>query len=329
MIPNTIDMVQRGIDWLYGAISMRLNALSYRNAAMPAILLVEGATDEQFIRPFLAKHILCTIGDGSLAGDPPNAKAAILGIVRGVDKFKTLLRFNSAWKDVKVFGMVDRDYDAPSSYDREKYLFVTDTHDLETLVVSTDRDVFDRISGCTIPASDLKKSLYMAYQVGCVVKVFRGAGITVRRIMSAHSEVAYSEMFLPDWRISLRKALSCATGETAVNSVKFKKQAERLAKDKRLRRYLDADMCWKDSLDSFDEGNVKDLWDNVNGHDLMTLLRYLNAGVANWFQPKSFFLKSGHPDRAFEMVLIQTYDKERFKSTKMYGRMAEAGVLAG
>lgn len=328
MSNRTIDTVQRGVDWLYGAISMRLNALSYRNADDRMILLVEGATDEQFIKQFLSKNVFCVIGDGSLVGDPPNVKESILAIIHGVESFKPLLRLNAKWDKVKVFGMVDRDYDLPVSYEREKCLFATDTHDLETLVVSTDRDVFGRISGCAIPEHDVKKALFMAYQIGLLVGVFRDHGIAVRSILSAHSEVAYSEMFLPDWRISLRKTLSYATGKKAVNSAKFKKSIEQLARDKRLRRNLGEDLCWKYGFDDFDEGAVEDMWDNINGHDILSLLRYLNADVANRFQPNAFFRESGHPDRAFEMALINAYKKGNFTSTRMFAKMNDAGVLA-
>ena len=146
------------------------DSISFQNNKK-RLLLVEGTTDKDFIERITNKNdVYCVTPNNSVDSAPINNKEAIVQALFGLfrpeilDKTdqQNVRKLKEKVKDL-VFGMVDLDYDDPSSYEPMPWLFVTDTHDLETLLLSTAEDLVRRLK---IPEDYSKKAYYLAYQLG-------------------------------------------------------------------------------------------------------------------------------------------------------------------
>lgn len=325
--------------------NLEMKARSHRltlKKEIKKILIVEGSTDYRFInkKSPLCDDVFCTIAKEI---DPNfNYKELILSAVEGWPNFYPILMPKDL-KNWKVFGMVDMDFDDVNKLKNTAKLFITDTHDLETLMLSTERDILQKIKGCKIEHKDVKKALFMAYQLGKMRQLFSSdeflGEIPFKKGLSAKNgeEVEYSSFFNNDYQILLNDLIShlYTKANKAISTAKEKRLLRQLSKDKSIKNDLDKDKKdkedkeekwkWKSKLDSFDfdEPNPDDLWDVVNGHDILSLLRYVNEEAAITFKPSPQY----ETDRSFEIALIDAYDPENFKKTEICRQMREAGIV--
>ena len=96
-----------------------------------------------------------------------------------------------------------------------------------------------------------------------------------------------------------------------------------MSKNKSVKKYLTKEGIWYSGIDSFDVAKTDDLWDVVNGHDILSLLRYVNEDAAIKFKSSS----DHAVNRAFEMALIEEYNPNNFKKTKICSRMIKENIV--
>lgn len=319
---NNIDELQKEADLLFGAISMRMNYWSYnKSIRRTKILLVEGATDKKFVDQYIKPEVLSQIGTCTFGSDCEprgrNVKKTIVQIVIGTAKFKALLRIPPCMQDVEITGLIDRDFDSETVYSQNKNLFVTDTHDLETLILSTDASVLKRLDDCSLSDVDIQRSVFRAYQMGVVIPVLHEYKIDTRSISGGDSRADYNSFFDEHDRVLLLQLLECLVGDKKT-ARKFLLSA---AKHKVIKSKFDKKHCWNGNLAVFYKNVPKDLWEKINGHDVLALIMFLNDAAALKFNSKSRL------GRKFEMAIIEKYKKDNFKSTAVCRKMQERGVL--
>ena len=305
-----IKKVERTVNMLAGSLHMRMD-FNNLNTGAKKLLIVEGQTDEQFIHKHLCGDVICMVANkafGTTNGFSQeqrlNCKQAIMEVVYGLSVYPTIITCPKGSENWKVFGMIDMDFDEVGNYTKTAKLFITDTHDLETLMLSTEPDLLQKIKGCVICAEDAKKALFMAYQLGRMRQWLKLTDeISTKSLSAGNDEIEYSNFIIEEYRISFKSLISYLNkkAEKTISAVKEKKLFEQLSKNKSVKKYLTKEGIWYSGIDSFDVAKTDDLWDVVNGHDILSLLRYVNEDAAIKFKSSS----DHAVNIAFEMALIE------------------------
>lgn len=334
-----IEDIKRCVGIVVSQLKMKLEASAPAGEKV-RVLLVEGKTDELFIKEKTDDSVKCFSMGGVLKarriflGDadktPDNCKEAIMQTVYGLNVLPMLIDVKGAEK-WEVHGIVDRDCENFSTYERSKFLYITDTHDLETLLISSDLGIFDRIDGCTIPLSDLRKALFASYQLAISRDALKEVGISVQVLKSGSFDVDFSA-FMAGGKVSLDKMIAYVIEKNPRSSsreVMLKTETDKIIrqilKEKKYKRYFTQEGEFKESLDYFDETSIPQFWTIVNGHDILALIRYYNESAAC----KYYGYSASTLNRDFEVDLIGAYDYERFKQTHLYEDLLRDNVVFG
>lgn len=299
------------------------------------LLIVEGQTDKRFIEKHLEEDVLCVVANKAFGTNAEESQARIkckkeiVKIVYGLSKIPMLLKIPKELEKKAVYGMVDLDNDNPLSAELSvKRLFVTDTHDLETLIISSDSKILQRIKDCAITSEDVQKALYLAYQLGKTKEVLFDVserGFEINSVSAGSTRDIDYAFFVNGYEINVKKIVKyiCLKSKSEFSSAKEKKIAERAIVDKRLKKRLNKDGVWNTSWNGFSTSKHDDYWKVVNGHDILSLLRYINIDASLKYQDQNIHLLN----RAFEMDLIDNYDYRLFVETKLYKKMLSETVI--
>ena len=317
--------------WLIAYLMQQYNAIDFEKKEK-RLLLVEGETDRLFIEKITNDDVNCITPNMSFDPDSTNNKKAIVHALFGLFKPEMLcepersnvleLKLKEKLKNL-VFGMVDLDYDAPSSYEPMPWLFVTDTHDLETLLLSTDEGDEGLVRRLKIPEDYSKKAYYLAYQLGflrrVVAKLIDKGIVKEKTFLKPMKSEANYEKFVDKntCKINLEELL---------NFFEYNKNdKDEILNNKEIRKKIDKDsFLWKGDLKDFDKSTYEDFWRVVNGHEILSLIRYIyqqeaNEGAINEALPLL------HAD--FEKIIITEYDYSALEKTKIYDRMKNENVV--
>ncbi|MBQ9395713.1 MAG: hypothetical protein IJU23_09405 [Proteobacteria bacterium] len=203
------------------------------------------------------------------------------------------------------YGLVDLDFD----FELKCYghLFVTDTHDIETLMLSTDLDLMNKLD---IDSDCLKKAYFMAYQLGIVRFVMHKN--KCKSCLNQYSNLAalFDES---SYKLSLDKL--CSHMENNCNPQYIPQIIEELS----IGDFFENGE-WSCSLSEFDHDNA-DFWRIVNGHDILTLVCCLQPQIDQKYhriQPDAPHIRNRKPDRKFETDLITHYDYDCVSNTDVY-----------
>ena len=299
------------------------------------VLLVEGATDQKFIERVKGVDVRClSVTDfmrarsafstsRSPAQEPFNSKVVITTILKHIAFFPEYYDFPKGAEKWPLYGLVDKDFDDSNDYARITKLFFTDTHDIETLMISTDSELLTRLDQCGITADEVKAALYIANQMSAFRQAIKNNGnLSSGLIYSSDGTIAFEE-FTDNNMVDLPKLLQYinSKSENPLSKEKLKKTRESIIKD--LKKKLDKEGCWKKSLDSFAITADSDFWMDVNGHDVLSAICYKNPNVREVFINRGGYSKN----RDFEFALSEAYDYECLKKTKLHTKLQAAGLL--
>ncbi|MCR5020309.1 hypothetical protein [Ruminococcus sp.] len=299
------------------------------------VLLVEGVTDQRFIEHIKEKDIRClsvaefmrarSAFNTSRSPEPElyNSKDVIITILKHIAFFPEYSDFPKGAEKWPLYGLVDNDFDDSNVYARVTKLFFTDTHDLETLMISTDNELFTRLEQCSITEDEVKAALYIAIQLAAFRQAIRNNGnLSPGLINEADGTIAF-EVFTDGNTIDLIKLLQYINSklEKPLLREKLKKTSESIIKD--LKKKLDKDGCWKKSIESFTVTPESDFWMDVNGHDILSAICYLKPSVREVFKNQGSYSQN----RDFELALSEAYDYDCLKKTKLYAKLQTAELL--
>jgi len=297
------------------------------------LLIVEGQTDKKFIESILSDDIVCMVANKAFGTNKApeqgrfSSKCAIMQVVYGMSKIPIVLKIPKGFDKCVVFGLIDLDFDKSSEqFLATPKLFVTDTHDLETLLLSTDGELLQRIEDCSISSDDTRKALYLAYQLGLLRKTIYDVNKTDLSLqaISGGKEIDYYE-FLDGYEISVRSFVHYINenDDNKITQPLEKKLADSVIADKRIKKKVDKDGKWKSSWESFETSTYPDYWEVVNGHDILSILRFLNEDAAMKYSNCGAY----RLNRDFEMDLIDNYDYSNLSNTKVYSNMRAEKVV--
>ena len=300
------------------------------------LIVVEGSTDDAFIQKIKEDSVDCIVAANVFKSNDPfrsnsikttNCKEAIVTIITGLCRFPSVLIKNA--KDIEkwdLYGLVDADYDDADITSAPPRLFITDTHDLETLLLSTDKELISRLEECEIPASDLYLAYHLAYQLAMVRQELKGFNDNLNlQIINCGSNQVNFGCFIETDKISVPNIIKYIgeRQEPQIPSSKIKIISTAFCSTKNIKKKVDAQGLWKQSVGDFQKSIPLDFWKLVNGHDILQLLMYINESAAMAYGAEN----SDRLNRNFELRLIAAYDLPQFRKTKLYEKMSQFEVV--
>lgn len=312
--------------------------LDYYKKGIKKLLIVEGATDEFFLNHFKGCNVDCIVAKKAFISNNMlrtmpvknvNCKNAIINIITGVSYYPSpFIKYKSDFDKCDVYGMVDADYENYEFSRQLQRLFVTDTHDLETLLLWTDQELLLRLKECEIKREEIFDAYYIAYQLSVIRhELFSWREtLCLEYISCGASQVDFS-CFLSGKEISIPKLVEYINSKSIVkiNTSKYKCIVKHVCNSKILKKKINEEGVWSQSVSEFFQNFPNDFWSIVNGHDILQILRYLNESA------NMSFGKTGEKSlqRSFEMKLIEVYDYKLLNQTEIYKKMMNAGIVKG
>ena len=325
-----VDEIKKYVNLLLTNIYLKLD-YSDLISGNKRLLIVEGVTDRQFIESILKEDVICEIANKAFGSNVPgnnmNNKRAIEQVVSGLSKFPlAFLNLPERFNSLVVYGLIDMDFDDEYEIQKTNRLFVTDTHDLETLMISSDKGVLNRLENCFVSEEESKKAFYIAYQLGLLRKTIIETvdeRISLKPISGWLGEVNYAS-FLEGYEINVRKLISYinTNNDEPLSKAKEKKVADKLIANKLLRKKLNKDGVWDSRWESFDCSDTE-VWSVMNGHDILSVLRYISQDAYDSFGDEAFNIVN----RKFEFALIKAYDYSSLSCTDLYKAMHRENVI--
>lgn len=272
-------------------------------------LVVEGPTDERFINRLDIKDLKCSSvfrakkgGDAiyealknfidNYQNDVKSNKVIVKNIVEKFSKEK-----NYPFDRIKLYGLIDKDFDALVT---GKYILVTPTHDLETLLLKTDKTIFEKPEDIT---ESLKDALYLAYLIGKVEYLIQENGYRYKKMENDDDYRAIIE----NRRIKIRLA------------------------DIIIEKLMERDELWlkqiikKEILKIDISETPEDLYEIANGHDILKIMRLLCESEINQFIKDQYAQK--HKNNPVEFAVISKYNLKEFKDCPLYQDMLAKGFV--
>ena len=296
------------------------------------VLLVEGKTDEAFVKRVVNPDVRClpvveiVKARSVFSTTPPtkvNHKEIITTILQRISMFPEAFDFPKGAETWPLFGLVDNDYGTESSFLRVFNLFFTDTHDIETLMLSTDSEVLTRLNGCSISQEEKKKALYLASQLSAFRQAIIEDGSLSQSAISDTDGTTDFSKFTREDRVSLQRLLEHINSHTTppLSREKLKRIRERIALS--MRKVVDNNGLWKKHFALFDIEQDDQLWMKINGHDVLSAVMYVNKTAKEVFSNTGGYAKN----RGLEFALSDAYDYSRFKGTRLYKKLSDRGLI--
>ena len=299
------------------------------------VLMVEGTTDKAFFKRIICNDTRCMAVEElmrsksafSTSRTPSaflyNSKVVIITILKHIAYYPEYYDFPRGAEKWPLYGIVDNDFDGMNELTRVTKLFFTDTHDLETLMLSSDMGLLTRLESCIISPDVVKAALFIANQLAAFRQAIkRNGNLTLAGINDPDGTIDYKSFTEGDI-IDLTKLLKHINNhsEKPLSNEKIKRIRDSIAKN--MHKQLNNEGFWKKSLDSFVVSQDSDFWMDVNGHDILSAICYKMPILREIFNNSS-----GHDmNRDFEFALSSAYDYNCLKTTTLYKKLKDANLL--
>lgn len=239
------------------------------------VLLVEGATDQKFIGHIKSGDTRClAVADFMRARSAfstsrssetsiYNSKRVITTILKHIAFFPECYDFPKGAEKWPLYGLVDNDFEDSSAYARITKLFFTDTHDLETLMLSTDKELLTRLERCNITVNEVRTALYIANQMAEFRLAIRKHKPLNPALISSPDGTIDFAAFSEGNKIILSRLLDYINSkmDQPLSREKMKKIRDAIVKD--MKKKLDKEGCWKKQLETFVVKEDSEFWMDI------------------------------------------------------------------
>ena len=226
----------------------------------------------------------------------PNNKKLIIKIVQS----SLLIKF---FNNYKLFGIVDRDFEEEYP-NNVRNVLSNNTHDLETLILSTDDKIFKNSQINNLTNKIYVTALYMAYQLGCVKF----------HIWNSSKFLSYNvfgklENYFENENLNIEEYInSLIKNNKNISSLKHTK----ILHSMRIAGILNQQNHFNITLDSLKLNIPEKIWFMVNGHDFSNILNFL-LKTKNKFNVEKF--------------LVENYNVEKFSKSVLYEKMLRFNLI--
>lgn len=336
-----IKDVEKNINNLVARIKLKNDY--HRFLSTPCdVILVEGSTDLKFIERVKSEQLVC-IDVGRVMNSNQafrinqtsnlkftqsnvNSKDVICKVIKGISQWpSTFLKLPKEIENWNIFGIVDLDFEESCQLNKISKLFVTDTHDLETLLISTDDALLNRIIGEDISIEQLQNSFFVAFQMAKIREFlnqfYDSDKFDLSAISCGSKDVDFSS-FLDVNKINIDELINYIVGHS---NVRLKNPEITKIKDKALKfKYIDSKTgLWKSEISNFNISTIKDFWKLINGHDLLQLIQFYCEKAGVMFRNKNSY----GLNRRFEFEIIEKYNYQNFTKTQLYSSLNSNNLL--
>lgn len=262
-------------------------------------LYVEGKTDKVFYERILKDNVTCRSVAEAVESD---------GLFRmpGSNRNTIIANAQAAkFESPPCFGVVDRDN---STEIVAKGVFYTDTRDLETLLIYTDDEMYQKIDP-TLTLEEVKSALFMAYQFGYLTdawKLYKNKGIDIIENVEKCYDVN-NLINIEDLRYHLKR-INARTLPSTQEMKQFKKNCNKIS-----------GVTWNEEVTSIAWDSVSGVWDYIKGHDFVYFLVKKNESLSKRIR---------FPSNALEYELINKYNVECFKKCSLYYELSKAELIS-
>lgn len=320
-----LEAINKSINMLLANISMKYDYASFVEGEK-RLLIVEGRTDEKFVEPIIDRDVVCIVANKAFASrgfdeQIANSKNAIMQVVYGLSRIPVLIKCPKEILQCSIYGMVDKDYDEGfEEYLNTSKLFVTDTHDLETLMISTDKDLFSKLEHCSVTDEEVANALHMAYQLGVLKSVLYNY---TRELSFKDIHNHYDKVF-SECLINVKSLIGVLNQLNGSILSKGKEQSllKKVLSDRDLKKKIDKNGRWKEQFKLPSADDRSGFWDIVNGHDVLSALRFHNKTLSSIFSNQNNYALN----RDFELALIEKYDYLMLRDTSLFRSMKREKV---
>lgn len=287
------------------------------------ILLVEGYMDLRIYTPMLAEDVEpLSAGNKQyfirFGGRPlDNVKKAIADTTQ---EFTRRKKEEGLYGFIDLYGVIDKDFE--NAYPESNNLFVTDTNDLETLLFSCEAFSFS-----VVPTADkeiLTSIDGLAYQLGSFRRAFfdfiKNKTDNIREYISEEQIRQNGNLIFVKNKDLTLKALINVFKKDPTNYFAAG-LGEELATPiihsyLRSKGIMNGSNLFVNKVEGFDKTKVDDYWDNVKGHDVCEVARHVVPNINEYYE------------KSFENFIEAHANREKLKTTNLYKRMHQAGVMA-
>ena len=327
------DELKQCADLLLVTLAMKGEYYQAAGLLEKKVLLVEGVTDQRFLNRVKTENtdILC-VSDfmraaGAFAVTAPKlptvyCREVIVSLIKYVSVMPEYVQFPVKAKDWPLYGLVDNDFESSVPYAAYKKLFFTETHDLETFMLSTDPGLIRRLPGCEISKEEESRAYYLADQLAAFrLGMMVDKDFTQRNVLQADGTVDYGR-FLNGDRIDLQLFVKYLNGNRKKPYFSKKLRAATKKLKEAMRKFLDEDGCWRIMFLEFCGFGRAEFWKRANGHDIASALCYVNKDAATRFRTRG----SGF-NRSLEVALNKGYDYACGADTVLFRNLYKAGLI--
>ena len=329
------ETVNKHVELLAANMALKANYARFAGSSK-RMIIVEGNTDRKFVQNILLEDVWCMTSEDVFTNDfyrrtdseqvKKSNKQIIVDVVYGLDVYPTLIT-TKGLEEWRVYGMIDRDFDDSRLHQKSKKLFITDTHDLETLLLSTDEKLLGKIDKCTISAEDIRVAFFISYQLGVIKNAIIdvcGSYLSVGPLSAGNKDINYGE-FISDRNVSVPALMNYLNSNIKhrLPAPKLGLYMKKVLSHNSIKKRVDKSGLWKQSPEDFDPSSAEDFWNVVNGHDILAILRLINEDAETAYSNAGGKLLN----RDFEVDLIENYDYDCIKSTKIYADMKSEAIV--
>ena len=315
-------------------IGMKCNYRHHLDGSEKKAIIVEGYTDEAFMNRIQKSDVLCYSIRRFLEARAKmlkcdSSKGIIFSLFQRLSNNPEFFGFPKGCGKWHIYGLVDRDYDDETLNLRMPRLFITDTHDIETLILSTDHAVLSRIQGVTIDTEKVKSSLFISFQLACYRKALynlpdRNLEIDTRKICSPDGTINYAAFVENDAVVPGKLIeLLFSNKDTKISREKLNRFTKGVMNDRHIKKYCDRNGEWKIKKETFSPDQIDDFWLLVCGHDILSAICFYDAAANDMFRDTGGY----KVNRQFEKAIIDYYDVAMFRKTDLYRSLKEADLV--
>lgn len=248
---------------------------------------------------------------------PENNKELIRQLVSGYwfdNKLKKVIEDNN------FFGIIDRDFDGEYNGTNSR-LISNDTHDIETMILRGDNNLVLNISSMSNDVDMWAKAKYMAYQLAQIKLALKNS-VKHNKYQKARLDDVdkYFDQTILNIKKYINYIVNCYKTEIKNKSLdnKNKKMSfdksgiySKLIKELNNQGKVDSNENLTIKYSKFINGEPKDFWQLVNGHDLLIFILYLNKNNGKFINLIN----------RFENFIIENYNYDNFKNEPLYSKM--------